>query len=128
MTTKTIPGTFTVSAATLPRDLYFHASPRDPVEPAFIIHADGRVTVPDNKTVDDAARAFWTTVRRINPFLPKLDREQCVRAVVAKLMSHHGFELTNPNADVLELENPRARAWVSLSHEIVDALFADKQG
>lgn len=127
MTMKPTPGTFTVSDAALSRDLYFYASPREPAEPAFVIHSDGRVTVPDDKTVDDAARAFWAAVRRTSPFLPKLDREQCVRVIVAKLMSHHGFELANPNADVLELENPRARAWVSLSREIVDALCANQQ-
>ncbi|WP_205169739.1 hypothetical protein [Burkholderia sp. LMG 13014] len=128
MTTKTTPGTFTISAATLQRDLYFYASPRDPVEPAFVIHSDGRVTVANLMTADNAARAFWTAVRRTNPFLPKLDREQCVRVIVAKLMSHHGFELANPNADVLELDNPRARAWVALAREIVDALCAGQQG
>ncbi|MBR8399881.1 hypothetical protein KDW65_24940 [Burkholderia cenocepacia] len=127
MTTKTTLGTFTIAAAELPRYLCFYTSPREPAEPAFTIHSDGRVTVADHMTADEAARVFWTAVRRMNPFLPKLDREQCVRVIVAKLMSHHGFELANPDADVLELDNPRARAWVALAREIVDALCAGQQ-
>ncbi|RQR31573.1 hypothetical protein [Burkholderia sp. Bp9142] len=117
------------NATNMPRDMYFCATANSTwSDPDVILHADGRITVADRMTVDEAARAFWIAVRRFNPFLPKLDREQCVRVIVAKLMSHHGFELANPNADVLELENPRARASVSLAREIVDALLADKQG
>lgn len=126
MTTKPTYGTVIACDAQWTADLRFNSFPGS-TEPLFVIHRDGRVTVPDDKTVDDAARAFWAAVRRMNPFLPKLDREQCVRVIVAKLMSHHGFELANPNADVLQLDNPRARAWVSLSREIVDALCANQQ-
>lgn len=130
----------------------------------FTIHHDGRITIADHLTVDDAAREFWNAVQRLNPHtLPLVARrdltendieelraafasqrstgalrlmpgdamnhhDQRVRLVVAKLMSHHGFDLANPNADVLQLTNPRARAWVALAREIVDALYVDQQG
>ncbi|KVE05551.1 hypothetical protein WI91_10500 [Burkholderia vietnamiensis] len=133
-------------------------------EVLFTIHHDGRITIADHLTVDDAAREFWDAVQRLNPLTPPLvaprdltqndiqelraafassrsagplrlmpevamnHRDQCVRIVVAKLMSHHRFELADPNADVLELDNPRARAWVTLAREIVDALCAGRQG
>ncbi|WP_181365713.1 hypothetical protein [Burkholderia cenocepacia] len=55
-------------------------------------------------------------------------REQRVRIVVGKLMSHHGYAQTNPDQDVLKLRSPRARAWISLANAIVDALFPGKEG
>lgn len=97
-------------------------------EVLFTIRSDGRITIADHLTVDDAAREFWTAVRRMNPYLPTLDREQRVRVVVAKLMSHNGFAQTYPDQDVLELQSPRARAWISLAHAIVDALFPGQEG
>ncbi|KWF09563.1 hypothetical protein [Burkholderia pseudomultivorans] len=97
-------------------------------EVLFTIHRDGRITIADHLTVDDAAREFWTAVRRMNPYPPTLDHEQRVRVVVAKLMSHYGYAQTNPEQDVLQLQSPRARAWVSLARAIVDALFAGQEG
>ncbi|MCA8205580.1 hypothetical protein LGM71_31615 [Burkholderia sp. AU33545] len=130
----------------------------------FTIHHDGRITIADHLTVDDAAREFWNAVRRLNPLtLPLVarrdltqndieelraafasrrsadvmrlipdvtmnHREQRVRIVVAKLMSHHGYAQANPDQDVLELQSPRARAWVSLARVIVDALFPGQKG
>ncbi|KVV48242.1 hypothetical protein WT27_04935 [Burkholderia territorii] len=115
----------------MPRDVYFCASSHDWRDPDVILHADGRITVADRLTVDEGARAFWIAVRRFNPYLPQLDREhrdQYVRVVVAKLMSHDGFQLANSDADVLELNNPRARDWVALARAIVDALFPGQEG
>ncbi|AKA61167.1 hypothetical protein IST4116A_02383 [Burkholderia cenocepacia] len=133
-------------------------------EVLFTIHCDGRITIADHLTVDDAAREFWNAVRRLNPLtLPLVarrdlvqndidelraalasgrsanvmrlipdvttnHREQRVRIVVGKLMSHHGYAQTNPDQDVLKLRSPRARAWISLANAIVDALFPGKEG
>ncbi|MCS6473392.1 hypothetical protein NX871_26100 [Burkholderia thailandensis] len=133
-------------------------------EVLFTIHHDGRITIADHLTVDDAAREFWNAVRRLNPLTLPLQarrdltqkdieevraafasqrsasalrlmpgvamnhRGQRVRLVVGKLMSHHGYAQTNPDQDVLELQSPRARAWVSLAGAIVDALFPGQEG
>ncbi|MGS1027698.1 hypothetical protein [Burkholderia glumae] len=97
-------------------------------EVLFTIHRDGRITIADHLTVDAAAREFWAAVRRTSPFLPTLNREQRVRIVVGKLMAYAGYAQTNPNQDVLELQSPRARAWVALADAIVDALFPGQEG
>ena len=133
-------------------------------EVLFTIHHDGRITIANHLTVDDAAREFWNAVRRLNPLtLPVVARrdftqndidelraafvstrsanvmrlipdvatnhyEERLRIVVAKLMSHHGYAQENPDQDVLELQSPRARAWISLARAIVDALFPGKEG
>lgn len=133
-------------------------------EVLFTIHHDGRITIADHLTVDDAAREFWNAVRRLNPLtlplvarrdltqndidelraafasrrsanvmrlIPDIatdHREQRIRIVVGKLMSHHGYAQANPDQDVLELQSPRARAWVSLARAIVDALFPGQEG
>ncbi|KVE72095.1 hypothetical protein WI98_22785 [Burkholderia vietnamiensis] len=132
-------------------------------EVLFTIHHDGRITIADHLTVDDAAREFWNAVRRLNPLtLPLVapsdltqndidalraafasgrsanvtrlvpdaamnNREQRIRLVVAKLMSHHGYAQANPDQDVLELQSPRARAWISLARAIIDALFPGQE-
>ncbi|KVE64657.1 hypothetical protein WI96_14045 [Burkholderia vietnamiensis] len=142
----------------------FRTVDADNSEVLFTIHHDGRITIADHLTVEDAAREFWNAVRRLNPLtlplvarrdltqndidelraafasrrsgnvmrlMPDIainHREQCVRLVVAKLMSHHGYAQANPDQNVLELHSPRARAWVSLARAIVDALFPGQEG
>lgn len=36
-----------------------------------IIHADGRVEIPDGVAVDDAARVFWDAVQAVAGWKPK---------------------------------------------------------
>lgn len=39
-------------------------------DPIFAIHADGRLEINPAFTVDEAARAFWDAVIRLNPYQP----------------------------------------------------------
>ncbi|ANW54837.1 MULTISPECIES: hypothetical protein [Burkholderia] len=41
------------------------------VQPIITIADDGRVTIADHLTVDDAAREFWNAVLRLNPMLSR---------------------------------------------------------
>jgi len=43
---------------------------RNGPEPIFTIHFDGRIEVNPAFTVDEAARAFWDAVARMNPWGP----------------------------------------------------------
>ncbi|KVP62572.1 hypothetical protein WJ91_03135 [Burkholderia ubonensis] len=93
------------------------ADAREPIFPAKELTQD---EIAELRAAFASTRSFGVLLHGRNASVGL--RNQCIRIVTAKLMSHCGYTLANPDADILELKSPRARAWVSLARDIVDAI------